>query len=217
MPLTSSPKSAVTKIAAAPVDGGKPMEDGSLIAEGPHLVEEAMASAWRVEHIFCSRAGLERWQALAGEAARRGIELTEVSDRAFKTVSGTEQSQGILALVQPRTFSWPRSADACRVRWLSWTGFKIPAMRARLSAPRRHSVGVAWCWPKGSVRVSNGKFLRAAAGSLFRLPFLENQARADIIERVSCAGRTMFVLVAGEGASLLHHIFHQTVRLGSGQ
>jgi TrmH family RNA methyltransferase len=47
---------------------------------------------------------------------------------------------------------------------------------------------------KGCARVSNGKFLRAAAGSIFRVPFLEALDPHDLIRQVPAAGLRLYAL-----------------------
>jgi TrmH family RNA methyltransferase len=55
---------------------------------------------------------------------------------------------------------------------------------------------------EGSVRVANGKFLRAAAGSIFRLPFLEAVERVEFIKRARSLGLTLYALAARGETSL---------------
>ena len=43
---------------------------------------------------------------------------------------------------------------------------------------------------EGSVHVPNGKFLRATAGSIFRLPYLEYQKRPALMAQLRAANRT---------------------------
>jgi TrmH family RNA methyltransferase len=55
---------------------------------------------------------------------------------------------------------------------------------------------------EGSVHVANGKFLRATAGSIFRLPFLENQSGSGLAARVRSAGKRLYALTAQGKASV---------------
>jgi len=47
---------------------------------------------------------------------------------------------------------------------------------------------------EGSVHVANGKFLRAAAGSLFRMPYLEYQKRPGLMAQLRASERPLYAL-----------------------
>ena len=72
------------------------------MAEGPHLLEELVGSAWTAEHILCTERARDRFGRLLGLTAN----VTAVSDRAFASLTTTESSQGILALARPHRWSW---------------------------------------------------------------------------------------------------------------
>jgi len=55
---------------------------------------------------------------------------------------------------------------------------------------------------EGSVRVPNGKFLRATAGSIFRLPLLESVTRTEFLEQVRSLGLPLYALTSRDGTSL---------------
>ena len=52
-------------------------------------------------------------------------------------------------------------------------GIQDPGNAGTIVRLRRRLEATGVVFLKGSVRVSNPKFLRAAAGSIFRMPFLE--------------------------------------------
>jgi TrmH family RNA methyltransferase len=197
------------------VGTGRPLDDGSVAAEGPHLLQEALHSGWTVRHIFCSNAGSERHEALLAAAARRHIEVTEVAARAFKSLSGTEQDQGIVFLIHPRAFGWPdlfQSAGPLIIL----DGIQDPGNAGAIirSAEAFGAAGVVFT--EGCVRISNGKLMRAATGSLFRLPYLESQNRAEIISQVRAAKRKLFSLAATGSQSLLTASLTQPFALAVG-
>jgi TrmH family RNA methyltransferase len=55
---------------------------------------------------------------------------------------------------------------------------------------------------EGCVHLANGKFLRATAGSIFRLPFLEGITRAELIREVKAAEMELYALTANGTHSL---------------
>jgi TrmH family RNA methyltransferase len=198
MPLTSPHNPQLQKVRRA-VETGRPLEDGVIAAEGPHLLAEALASAWQVEQVFYSPAAWARHQELIAQAERRRVEITEVAERPFKSISDTEQNQGLLALLRPPAFTWTQLLESPGPLVIL-DGIQDPGNAGAIvrSAEAFGAAGLAFTG--GCVRISNGKLLRAAAGSLFRLPFLENLSSADIIG--SLGHRRLFALTASGRVSL---------------
>lgn len=195
MSITSPQNPLLAEIRRA-VDSGRPLGDGSIAAEGPHLLSEALNSPWRVQHVFCSVEMVEKHRSLLDAAVLGGhqrIEVTEVGTRAFKSMSDTEQTQGIVSLIQPRRYAWQdmTRSDAPLV---ILDGIQDPGNAGAIvrSAEAFGCSGVILT--EGCVRISNGKLMRASAGSIFRLPFLENYQRKRLISEIQLLDRTMFAL-----------------------
>ena len=165
--------------------GGRPTEDGLITAEGPHLLQEALRSAWSVEKVLTTADGLERYQEiLHGLKA----EIVKVSSRAFAATAATEHAQEVLTLLRPPRWSeddvWQRQPALL----IALDAIQDPGNAGTVvrSAEAFGATGVLFL--RGCVRVSNGKFLRASAGSIFRLPFLE-EVRAETLIRQAARNR----------------------------
>jgi TrmH family RNA methyltransferase len=204
MPLTSLHNPQLQKLRRA-VETGSPLEGGLVAAEGPHLLAEALGGGWPVEHVFYSPAALDRHPDLMARVARHRIEMTEVAERAFKAISGTEQNQGVVALLRPPVFTWNAfqpSLPGCRTGGplVILDGIQDPGNAGTIvrSAEAFGAAGVVFT--SGCVRVSNGKMLRAAAGSLFRVPFLENVSSSEVVRNIG--KRRLFALAASGRVSL---------------
>ncbi|HEX4231338.1 MAG TPA: RNA methyltransferase [Bryobacteraceae bacterium] len=191
MPLTSTHNPLLQSIRRA-VRDGRPAEDGLIAIEGPHLIEEAAASPWRIEQVFVTADSRERHRALL---SRLRLDPIEVGARAFASMAGTETSQEILALVRPK--HW-RTAELFRDPALVVVldGIQDPGNAGTVvrSAEAFGATGVAMA--NGGVHLANGKFLRATAGSLFHLPYSERIEIADL-RRVR-----MFALVSQAARSI---------------
>ncbi len=204
MPLTSPQNPLLARVRRA-VDSGRPLNDGSIAAEGPHLLQEALNGAWKIQHILCSQEGLERHRSLLASvrlpAGQSSIEITEVGERAFKTLSDTEQTQGVISLLFPHRYSWQEVVEADGPLVIL-DGLQDPGNVGAIirSAEAFGCSGVVFT--EGCVRVSNGKLLRASAGSLFRLPFLESCGRRELVAQTRAAKRTIFSLSPSGGSSL---------------
>jgi len=136
--------------------------DGLLPIEGPILLEEALRSRIDVAEIFV-RTGTELPSVISNEAH-------EVPPEIFKTIQGTEQSQGVIATVRPRPFNLAQLLSASPA---------LVVVLGRLQDPGNvgtilrisEGFGATGCVAlHGTVSFYNSKVVRASAGSLFRLP-----------------------------------------------
>src|ERR1051326_2950383 len=95
--LSSSRNPLIQDIRRAALTG-RPTEGGLLIAEGPHLIEELLRSPWSLETLVVTPETFHEWEAQARDA---GLETIVVPSKTFSTISSTEATQGVLALVRP--------------------------------------------------------------------------------------------------------------------
>jgi len=196
MQLTSVKNPLLQKIRRAAASG-RPTEDGLVVIEGPHLVAEALRSGWALHHTLTTPEGRERY---AGLLEQSSAEVIEIPARAFASTASTETAQEILALVRPRPCHWQDLASP-HALVVVLDGVQDPGNAGTIvrSAEAFGAGGIVFL--EGSVRVANGKFLRAAAGSIFRLPFLETIERAEFVKRARSLGLTLYALAArGETA-----------------
>jgi TrmH family RNA methyltransferase len=194
MPLSSLQNPQIQKVRRA-VETGRPLENGAIAAEGPHLLAEALDSAWQVAQVFCSETARNRHPELFLRVLENQIEVTEVAERAFKTMSDTGQTQGVVALLLPRAFSWSELLTASGPLVIL-DGVQDPGNAGTIIRSTEAFGGGGVLFTEGCVRISNGKLLRAAAGSAFRLPFLEGLSIAEIVRHIKTGGRKIFSLTA---------------------
>lgn len=197
MQLTS-PQNPILKSIRRAAAEGRMTPDGLVVIEGPHLLEEAGRSSWRVEQIFCTTESRGRFAEVI-EVSR--AEVIQVSQRALSSTASTESSQQILALVRPRVWSWP---DLLRGQPLLVVLDAIQdagnAGTIVRSAEAFGASGVLML--TGTCRVSNGKFLRASAGSAFRLPMLENISSQQFLRSAHESSLKVYSLAMKAGAHL---------------
>ncbi len=178
------------------MQSGQPTPDGLIVAEGPHLLEEAQGSSWQIERIFHTAGASQKFSRIIGR-----LPALEVSDRAFDSVSETKNTQGLLALLRPRAWDWDEILTP-QALMVVVDGIQDPGNVGTImrSAEAFGASGILLA--PGSARVSNGKLLRAAAGSLFRLPFLELESRSESLRRLQAAQVKLFALAAGGATAL---------------
>jgi len=151
------------------ISRGSLTAEGLCVAETFHLLEEALAS------------GCEVRQVLAAESAHAAVEtrvrrspktsVTVLKDGLFQSLSATETSQGVMALVKPPEWN-PDQLFRGRPLVVLLDGLQDPGNAGSIvrAAEAFGATGVLFL--KGAVSPFNPKTLRASAGSLFRLPFL---------------------------------------------
>lgn len=71
----------------------------AFTAEGIRLVEEALASGWPFRFVLAVRNMSQRGRLLVADLKKHGITVEEVSADLLNSISGTETSQGILAVL----------------------------------------------------------------------------------------------------------------------
>ena len=174
-------------------------EDGLVVAEGPRLLEEALRGTWSIEQVLTTVEARSRWSNLL---ERVNTEIVEVSDRAFRAVSAIENSQGLLALLRPRKWNWNELPERGGLLVIL-DAIQDPGNAGTIvrSAEAFGASGVVLL--KGSVRISNGKFLRGTAGSLFRLPYFDDLLFGQLRSQLIVKGLALYALSARAGRHLL--------------
>ena len=145
---------------------------GLAVIEGVRLIEEALAAGLEFKGALVAPelARTTRGQALAAELASHAIAVEEVGSRVFSDLAGTDTPQGILAIVQPR--SWGLT-DVQGGALLVVDGVQDPGNVGTLIRTA-HALGAsASVLLRGSADPMNPKALRAAMGATFRHPVVQ--------------------------------------------
>ena len=75
-------------------------EAGAFLAEGVRLVEEALAAEWPLRFALHGPELSERGQELVGQLIAKDVDVEEISPELLESLSETETSQGILAVLE---------------------------------------------------------------------------------------------------------------------
>jgi TrmH family RNA methyltransferase len=146
---------------------GSLTEQGCCVAETFHLLEEAVRSHCEIPAVLAAESAYN-----ATSAGVRGLpaKLIMLPDALFASVSATETSQGVIALVKPpewkleRLFGPPALAVVL-------DGLQDPGNAGTIARTAEAFGATGILFLKGTVSPYNPKTLRASAGSLFRIPF----------------------------------------------
>lgn len=148
---------------------GERTSAGLCVAEGFHLLEEALRSGRDVPVVLTSeslRQTVDRQ--VRGLSATRTVVLP---DPLFQSIASTETSQGVMALVLPAEWSVEQVFRGASLV-LVLDGLQDPGNAGAIvrAAEAFGATGVLFL--KGTASPYHPKTLRASAGSLFRVPFV---------------------------------------------
>jgi len=96
--ITSTHNPMLKEIRRAVARGGL-TNDGLCVAEGYHLLEEALRSGLEIAAILATEASISAAAALVENAEKTRFLTT--SEALFRDISSTENSQGLISLVRP--------------------------------------------------------------------------------------------------------------------
>ena len=195
--------------------------EGYFGIEGLHLVEEAIRSGLKLGTVFFSASALRKAERLLPQIGPH-TETLVLDDRLFASAVRTERPQGVAALVRARIFRLEDVLERAQFGPIVViTGLQDPGNLGTIirSAEAFEAAGVML--GEGTVSPLNGKAVRAAAGSLFRLPVVRvkieellGQLRERGIRRLATAAHKgtplpqaamtgpFAIFLGGEGAGL---------------
>jgi TrmH family RNA methyltransferase len=168
MDVLLSDKNPLIKQVRRAVQKGALTENGFAIAEGFHLLEEALKSNAEIGAVIVSQSVKS-----AIEAHVKGLKLSVsvVRDPDFAAFASTETTQGVIALVKPPAWTLDQLLRGCALVAVL-DGIQDPGNAGAIlrAAEAFGATGAAFL--KGSVSPYNPKCMRASAGSIFRLPVM---------------------------------------------
>jgi TrmH family RNA methyltransferase len=150
---------------------GRPKErrqSGAFVVEGVRLLEEALAAGWSFQFTLYSSCLSLRGQTLLDELRQAGVEIEEVADPVLTSTAGTENPQGILAVVDRQTLPLPEQLDFI----LILDAIRDPGnLGSLLRSAAAAGVQAVFLTP-GSADAFAPKVVRAGMGAHFHLPIL---------------------------------------------
>jgi TrmH family RNA methyltransferase len=169
MPTLTSPRNPLLKEVRKAILRGSTTDQGFAVAESFHLLEEALRSDCEISAVFAAESVRS-----AVESHVRGlktIKVTVLPDDLFQTISATESSQGVMALVRPPHWTIEQLFRG-RSLTVVLDGVQDPGNAGAIlrAAEAFGATGVFFL--KGTVNPYNAKCLRASAGSAFRVPLV---------------------------------------------
>jgi RNA methyltransferase, TrmH family len=152
------------------------------LAEGVRLLEEALAAGIAVEGAVTSPAleGTPRGAALKRRLSDSGVPIEEIDDDLLGQLAGTEQPQGVVAVVAPRVWTLDAIVPGANGVILVLDAVQDPGNVGALARTALGLGAAGLIALPGTADLHNPKSLRGSMGALFRLPAVETSGDAFI-------------------------------------
>jgi len=153
------------------VSRGTLTEDGYAVAEGLHLVDEALAARCEIRAVILSESAKP---GLISGLARDTSQLPnprQVSEKTFRSLASTETPQGVLALVKPPA-AIPAQIFCDDALVVILDGVQEPGNAGAIVRVAEAFGATGAVFLKGTVDPFHPRCLRGSAGSAFRFPIL---------------------------------------------
>lgn len=179
---------------------GQPSPEGYIGLEGIRIIEEAIRSGLRLQAVFFRGSSEDRADRLLQQLSHH-VETILLPDDVFDSAVATENPQGVAALAVPRKSTMDEMFAAPMPLVVVAAGIQDPGNLGTLlrSAEAFGASGVLAC--EGTVSPFNSKVVRAAAGSLFRLPVVSAKF-ADCLPHLHEHGLRLFATSSHKGTDL---------------
>jgi TrmH family RNA methyltransferase len=184
-------------------DKRRRLEAGLYLAEGFHIVEEALLSGAPVAEVLVGEGAAK---SPAGgrivETARASkVKVTEVPRQVLEKLSDVETPQGVMAVIRmadPKA-ALPFGKDGVHV---ILDGIQDPGNAGAILRAADAFGCASVVFGRGTVEALNPKVLRGAQGSHFHLPVAAGPDAAAAVAAARAAGCRVLAAVASGGVSL---------------
>jgi len=179
---------------------GQPSGEGWIGLEGIRVIEEAIRSGLRLHAVFFRGSSEDRAERLLQQLSSH-VETILLPDDVFDSAVATDHPQGVAALAAPRKSTIEEMLAAPMPLVVVAAGIQDPGNLGTLlrSAEAFGASGVLAC--EGTVSPFNAKVVRAAAGSLFRLPVIAAKF-ADCLPHLHARSLRRFATSSHKGTDL---------------
>jgi TrmH family RNA methyltransferase len=166
--------------------------DGFAVAESFHLLEEALRSDCEIGAVFAAESVKSAVERHVGGLKK--IRVVVLADDLFRSISTTEASLGVIALVRPPAWTLDQLFRGQSLAVIL-DGLQDPGNAGTIvrAAEAFGATGVVFL--KGTVSPYNPKCMRASAGSIFRVPLVAGLDERLLLAAVEQRKLEMFALM----------------------
>jgi RNA methyltransferase, TrmH family len=166
--------------------------DGFAVAESFHLLEEALKSDCEIGAVFAAESVKSAVERHVGGLKK--IRVVVLPDELFGSISTTQTSQGVMALVRPPAWTLEQLFRG-RSLAVILDGVQDPGNAGTIVRAAEAFGATGAVFLKGAVSPYNPKCLRASAGSIFRVPLVQALEERLLLAAVEQRKLEMFALM----------------------
>jgi len=164
---------------------GELTQDGYCAIEGVRTIEEAIRSGLRFRAIFFSESADSRANRLLPQIAAQ-VEALVLPDKLFAQITATEHPQGVAALVRVKKyelndfFAPAGKKTSSHELVVIVAGLQDPGNLGTIIRSSEAFDATGIVTTEDTVSRFNSKVIRGSAGSVFRVPIIEEKLRTAI-------------------------------------
>lgn len=195
-----SPQNQQVKDLRKAFSKGELTEDGHAAIESVRTIDEAIRSGLKFRAVFFSESGKARAERLLPQMGAH-VDILLLPDEVFTSAVDTETPQGVAALVKLKSHQIDDLFRAPEPLVVVVSGVQDPGNLGTIlrSAEAFEATGVVLT--QGTVSPLNPKSVRASAGSIFRLPFVQTKTR-DLLPVLANKGLRILGTTSHKGTPL---------------
>ena len=171
-----SDKNPLVKQIRRAVARGSLTEDGYAVAEGAHLLEEALEAKCEIGAVIVAESSRAHYP-----------DARVVSDRAFRELASTDTPQGVIALVRPPVSALDQMTRGHNALVVVLDGVQEPGNAGAILRAAEAFGASGAVFLKGTVNPYNPKCVRGSAGSIFRVPLIASVEAEEILRHTEIA------------------------------
>jgi TrmH family RNA methyltransferase len=149
-------------------------KEGSFVAEGVRLVEEALTAGWRPELVLFTEEINDRGRQAIDRFRALGVEVLAVAPQVMRAASDTQTPQGILAMLPIPQWDFPATPTFLLIP----DGVRDPGNLGTLLRTALAAGVEAVILPPGGADAFSPKVVRSGMGAHFKLPIISMEWEA---------------------------------------
>jgi TrmH family RNA methyltransferase len=166
--ITSSHNPRIQHLRALLAKRSEREEQKAFVVEGVRLAEEALQARWLPQSVLFTSQLSERGKDLVKRFADRGVEVEEVPPSLMESITDTETSQGLLAILPLRSLEPPAALNFIVIADALHDPGNLGTMIRSAAAAGAQALILA----PGTADPFAPKVVRSAMGAHFRLPLI---------------------------------------------
>jgi RNA methyltransferase, TrmH family len=175
------------------------LNGGDVLLETPNLIEDALRSGVEISTVLLRADATPAARSLTRQIPASAARF-EVDSKIFPDLTTTQNSPGILALAKQPEWAESDLFRSSPSLLLVVAGVQDPGNLGTLLRAAEAFGATGVLATKGTVSPFNAKAVRAAAGTLFRLPIVANLTTQQVISMLRHEKVTLLASAAGGGS-----------------